>query len=250
MIDSRQQDIWEAAHQRCHLVPSSTGLATGMPFASHLVDGPGVVVAVLPSEPRSTAVDVSRLLDWLPNRFTGRTANGVSALPHLWVADGGGGRVSDHQSPWRGYVAVRRHGGVEVGIGAQSARFEQDGATIFRLHVLVHAVRVAVDAQRAVLDRVSEQVDGPYEVVIAIPGTGNAGLGARADGWSNDPWNVLDHRCAQDDIAIREQVEEWPVGAASEQLVVRIAGRICNAFGFVEDLFAPQRGGAIDPGYA
>lgn len=82
-----------------------------------------------------------------------------------------------------------------MGVGS-TARYElraPDGgvrAHVYRLFVLVHAVRVAVEAQASLLDRVEQQAGvafEPFEVDVATPDAKGSLLERLAEGVGRPP---------------------------------------------------------------
>jgi hypothetical protein len=170
---------------------------------AHL-DQPLLLVTVLPSDPLAQPLDFddeALAAVVLPQRFTGLTANAVSMLNGVTSASealtrfaiGGSGEL------WRAYVAIRREGAVEVGIGS-TARYELRApgrdvpGVAYRLFVLVHAVRVAVEAQARLLERVDQTAGSafePFEIDVALPDAQGSLIGGLAEGWE-DPQHAFE----------------------------------------------------------
>jgi hypothetical protein len=242
MTSPDQQQRWAAEREARRLTRNDESFAHAGLMT--MLDDPGLLVAVHPADPWSTAVDFGDdLLHVLPERFTGRTANGVELMGSTIVTDSALGRFAQGEKGWRAYVAIQRHGGVEVGIGAslryQRQRDDYDGRQIYRLHYIVHAIRVAVESQGRAL-ALTLPIEGPFELVVAVPGTGGSLLGGLADGWE-DPVSWLDgNTCVTSEVLVRAQVNEWPTDDDGQsQLIVSMAHRVCNGWGTTERLFAP-----------
>ena len=247
MASVDQQQRWASERVARGLTRTDESFARAGLMA--MLDDPGLLVAVHPADPLSTALDFDDdLLQVLPERFTGQTANGVELLGSTFVTDVALGRFARGEQGWRVYVAIQRHGGVEVGIGA-SLRYRRrrdapEGPQILRLNYIVHAIRVAVESQgRALAAR--PPIEGPFELVIAITDTGGSLLGGLADGWQ-DPASWLEGpTCLTPEVLIRAHVDEWPIDDdAQSQLIFSAADRACNAWGTIDRLFTPPIGSA------
>lgn len=255
-LDSRQHDTWASERACRHLDTDNANFACSG-LAARLDDF-GVVVTVLPAEPRSTEIDLPDVEERIPDRFRGRTANGVSMLHRTVPSADALAKASVMDTGWRGYAAIHRNGGAETGIGSPTRyRNESSELTTYRLHVLVHAVRITVETQANVFaDPAAVPADiGPFEILVAVPDTGGSVLGGRADGWE-PPGHVFGETpCPDNNVLVRVHVDTWPAGPEDQtELVVRLGDRICNAFGHTQRLFAPPNGrpnaGVLDPTYA
>jgi len=138
---------------------------------------------------------------------------------------------------WRGFAAVRRDGGVEVAIGS-SARYQRgSGPVVYRLHVLVHVVRVVIETQSRLLDRLAGNGSGdlvapPFELVVAVAGAQAALLGSLNDGWAEPDQAFDPPQALEQNLLVRVQVQQWPQDDdAREQLLSRATDRLCEAFG-------------------
>lgn len=255
-LDSRQHDIWTSERARRHLDTDNANFARSG-LAARL-DDVGVVVAVLPAEPRSTEIDLPDIEERIPDRFRGPTGNGVSTL-HWTVASADAlAKASVRDTGWRGYAAIHRNGGAETGIGSPT-RYRDEGSelTMYRLFVLVHAVRITVETQAKVFaDPAAVPADiGPFEILVAVPDAAGSVLGGRADGWEPAERAFSDTRCPDNNLLVRVHVDTWPADPEGQtELVVRLGDRICDAFGHTQRLFAPPKGrpnaGVLDPTYA
>lgn len=240
--------------QRGHASFAASGLMT------HL-DEPRLLATVLPADPLAVAVDFDDdLLTALPQRFTGRTASGVELLGSDFVTDDALGRFARGERGWRAYVAVRRNGAIEVGMGSSvRARARQDDEAapfMYRLHCIVHAARVIVESQARVLAALRSSGEGLFEVVLGIGETGGSQLGGLDDGWSGpESWVSDSPTCLTPDVLVRSEVAAWPMETTGQTaLMTSIADRVCNAWGTTQRLFAPPNGrpgaGVLSSGYA
>ena len=239
---------------RGHASFAAAGLMTRL-------DEARLLAAVLPNDPLAVDIDFDdQLLAALPERFRGRTANGIELLGSSLVTDDALGRFARGDRGWRAYVAVRRHGGIDVGIGSsiryRARRDDEDAPFVYRLHYIVHAVRVIVESEARVLLATRRPAEASFEIVLGIAETSGTLLGGLSDGWP-DPGSLLDDGpvCLTPDVLVRSRVDGWPMDdAAQTALITSIADRVCNAWGTTERLFAPPNGrpgaGRLSSGYA
>ncbi|MEA3077912.1 MAG: hypothetical protein QOF60_2820 [Actinomycetota bacterium] len=249
--------IWAAERearklQRGHASFATSGLMT------HL-DEPRLLAVVLPADPLAVAVDFDdRLLEALPQRFIGRTSNGVEVLGSNLVTDDALGRFARSERGWRAYVAMRRNGATEVGMGSTIRYRERkdDGPFVYRLYYIVHAVRVIIESQARLLAALRWSGEGPFEVVLGIGETGGSQIGGLNDGWSGpESWFDDGPTCLTPDVLVRSEVAVWPMEADGQTaLMTSISDRVCNAWGTTQRLFAPPNGrpgaGLLSSGYA
>lgn len=257
---NEQQRTWAAVRAarnltRGHAQFGVSGLMT------HL-DDPQLLALILPADPLAPLLEFNDgLFTVLPERFTGVTANGVQLLGTTFVTDSALGRCSSGGDAWRAYVALRRDGGVEIGIGS-TARYplgsrDAPRGFAFRLCYIVHAIRVAIESQARVLSLAAgASMGGPFELVVALPDTAAALLGSLADGWQDPSMSSWDSPvCITDDVLVRRQFDEWPMDSDEQLKAITAAGdQVCNAFGTTQRLFAPRDGepgaGRLSPTYA
>lgn len=250
MIDREQRRYWLEERLRRGLAPGVPGF--GRSGLMDRLDLPAVHVSSLPADPLRPALDLedaSLPKSVLPDRFSGLTANGVSALQH--VAFGSEAtvhfaRLGSEDAKWRGLVALRQDGGIEVGMGSVTRfKFEAgsplEGMTAYRLFVLVHAIRVVVESQARLLQQRPEDDLGPFELIVAIPDAGGALLGGFAEGWAGPEYEFEIQTCLESDVLLRHEVDPWPKGPhEQEDLVVKVAARVCRSFSVDVNPFLPR----------
>lgn len=223
------------------------------------LDEPRLLVTILPSDPLRPAVEFDdfEFADLvLPQSFKGQTANGVSMLAFVastsdsLVRYARGNTVG---SDWRAFVCIRGDGGVDVGIGSV-ARFEfgnetpLSGVGAFRLFMLVHAVRVAISTQARLCAKLGSDDLSPFEMVVAIPDAKGAVLTAFAEGWGRPEHDFEVPSCLDNDPMVRTEVGTWPIDPRDqEQLLFRVASRICASFDVREPRFLPWARGGFGP---
>ncbi len=110
--------------------------------------------------------------------------------------------------PWERYVAVRRHGGVEL--GARVAVHHADKLFVPLLHV-VALVWSALRLQWLVHEHVD--LEGPWEVSVGLRDIGGSTLGQYAEGWEQ-PLTAFNRgrRCDDAAVLLRREAEVWPIG--------------------------------------
>lgn len=263
-MNGEQRDRWQSAREARALVPGRDGFASAGLMGQ--LDEPVLFVTTLPGEPRRPllAFDDDELINSvLPANSRGLMAPGLSML-HLVTSTSDAlvrfANSGAYGSPWRGFIALRRDGGVELGFGSVvRRRFGQEstlaGVMAYRLFVLTHAIRLVVESQARLVARIGDDQLAPYEVNVALPGAGGALLDGFADGWRRAEHDFdLDATCLEENPLVRAEVEQWPMDVdGQEALIVNVARRVCDAFGVREPRFLARRGpheGRLSPEYA
>ena len=158
-------------------------------------------------------------------------------------------RVRTLGDRWHTFLAVHRHGGVEVGTADTYGRDEEHRC--FRLIRTVGLLWIAFDRQAEVHRQVN--VGGPWEVTLAIHRTDGAHLGDLGAGWAEPFSGVWDLRpCREPNVLMREELEAWPEEPDDvKELSFRFGGRIEDAWGMRQRRFLDHRGeleGQFDAG--
>ncbi len=164
------------------------GLATPPTVRICLLPGDLYTVAIPPQEPATVIPQLITLpCGWqLPHHGTVRgTSRGYVAVSQ-----------SGEKGPWRSFVAVAWHGGVDFFLGDQGGR-EWDAPPgsrrrLFYLQKVIGWAWAAFDLQREMVERFT--VGGPFRAIVAVAHTSGASLatfgaggqsrGARASGTS------------------------------------------------------------------
>jgi len=257
MIDRKQREYWQGERDRRGLVPGRpdfgrSGLMTRL-------GDPRLLVTILPSDPLRPAVEFDdfEFADVvLPQRFSGQTANGVSMLSYVASTSDSLIRFAkpgDQSARWWAFAALRSDGGVEVGMGS-GARFDfgndtpLPGVGAYRLSVLVHAVRVAIATQARLCAKLGSDDLSPFEMIVAIPDAKGTVMTAFAEGWGRPEHEFEVPSCLEEDPMVRTEVEAWPIDPGDqEQLLFRVASRVCASFDIHEPRFLPRVGGGYGP---
>lgn len=247
-----QQQRWADERRRRGLEPGCDNfLRAGR---ATLLDDALAIGAVIPADPLATPLDFDvTTQDLMRSRFTGHTSGGVSLLSEVVVTNDAVLRAAHlAEAGTRAYLAVTRSGGAEVGFGAASVRYVDNGAVRFRLAVLAHAARVLVETQSSIIQSLS--IAGPFEVLVAVAGTENGCLSGVAAGWEEPMRLYPVPICRDSNLLVRLQVDQWPKEAPGQlELVEQLADRICNAFGILQRVYAPYSNegpGHMDESYA
>src|SRR5262249_48759594 len=74
------------------------------------------------------------------------------------------------QPPWRQYLALHRHGGLEAAVAGISWQRRNHGARVFSLRHIVGLAWTALDIQAGAAAQWG--IDGPWEVTLALRGCG------------------------------------------------------------------------------
>lgn len=148
---------------------------------------------------------------------------------------------------WDTYLAVNRHGGVEVGT---SDIYTIREARCFRLVRTVGLLWVALDTQSQVLRHVP--AEGPWQVALALHNTQGAVLGDLAEGWASPGRGLVRVRvCPEPHVVMREELTEWPAQEKADEirrLAFRLGGRIEDAWGVKQRRFLAN-GGELEGGF-
>lgn len=141
---------------------------------------------------------------------------------------------------WSTYLAVHRHGGVEVGT---TDTYEARGYKCFRLIRTVGLLWLAVATEAEVLHHV--ELDGPWVVILAMHDTEGSVLADVAKGWREPthPGASTLPKCPDPHVVIREEVESWPEDVDERRnLAFRLGGRVEDAWGLKQRRFIARDG--------
>jgi hypothetical protein len=135
---------------------------------------------------------------------------------------------------WERYLAVHRHGGVEVGT---KSIYQRDGQTYVALTSLVRLVRVGLALQQQVCERTSLQ--GPWEVAVALRDTADTVLSDFAWDWQMLPAAAdARYRCHDPAILIRREITDYPNRTdQTHDLVIDLADHIEQSWGATQHLY-------------
>jgi hypothetical protein len=148
--------------------------------------------------------------------------------------------VSLSDEEWDSYLALCRHGGLDMGMGGDGAA-ERDGRRIFWLVRMVGRLWTALHLYREIGPRFG--VTGPWECSVALIRTREASLGNFATGWAEytDPW-ANQRRCRESNLLWRRELDEWPGTEEARSLVFSIGGWIEDSWGVETRRFIAHSG--------
>lgn len=140
---------------------------------------------------------------------------------------------------WSTYLALHRHGGVEV---ATSDTFGRGDTRYFRLVRTVGLVWIALDYQVHGAEHFG--IDGPWEVTLALHNTRGCFLAEFGEGWAEPgTGNYPQRPCPEANVAIRVERQSLPDTAEDlKDLAFEIGGRLEDAWGFRQRRFLDNRG--------
>jgi hypothetical protein len=212
-------------------------------------EAPDVRLVVLPADPQLHPVPLdASTAAWLsesrPSPYDGQQiswGDGLRATSQALVL----GAVYRDQAPWRRYLALHRHGGLEAATARVSWQRKDQGLRVFSLRHIVGLAWTAFDLQAGAAQRWN--IDGPWEVTLALRSCGGAALGGFAEGWLEPDDFRSDNRAALEQHALHR----WEVDAIEpEELAEQIAHRTENTFGSTHRRHLANRGqfdGTFDP---
>lgn len=147
---------------------------------------------------------------------------------------------------WTRYLAIHRHGGIEIGISKLA--YQVGEARVFPLRAVVAVAWIAAELQNAAIERWA--VPGPFELTVAIRDTNGATLGHFAEGWSEPGHGLLDSaRCIEDHMLLRRERGDT---IDAETYALTLGDQIEQAFGTTHRRHLARRGeyeGRFDPAF-
>lgn len=211
-------------------------------------DDLGARLLFLPSDPEAARVPLSQeVMGWLkeerPPACGGRSsrwgqmqraATDALVLYNQYRDDAG----------WARYLALHRHGGIEVGLGRLAHEIRE--IRVFPLRTIVWFAWNAAALQVEAIER--WQITPPLEIVLGLRNTRRATLGEFAEGWSNPGYGLPEcSLCLDDNVLLRYEVSD---GFDPETFAIELGDRIEHAFGTTHRRHLANRGeyeGRFDP---
>lgn len=196
-------------------------------------------IVILPADPRSTPVEFDDdFWEWWNEDWAapfGKPLMWHSTIPTVNAAV----RLRSSGDRWTTYMAIHRHGGIEVGTDGTYTLRDQ------RCFHLIHTVGLlwlALGRQAEVLRHID--LPGPWLIVLAMRGTGGAFLGGFGEGWA-EPFNMAAGAttCWEPNVIIREEMDLWPTEPDEfRELAFQLGGRIEDAWGSSRRRFLDYHG--------
>lgn len=220
---------WRRARDPLHLVDAADERFGIGGLAARFIEDPRVRLLILPGDPEASIVELDDTFWewWLKDRrdpASGkRTQRGSVRKPTVDAAL----RCRDlMDGKCRSYVALYRHGGLEVELG-------EDGASngYVRLIPIVGRIWAALELYREVVERF--HIDGPWEVSLALRQTEGGYLANFGQGWA-EPGRSFPREaepCVERNLLIRQEVVEWPEPDGVQALAFRFGARLEDAWG-------------------
>jgi hypothetical protein len=226
--------------------PTAEDFGTG--GLARFVDDPGVRFLVLPGDPQASLVVFDGpFWEWWEekrgNPFDGAAPTnwGNRSIPTLDAAalyePGGDGRWD-----WHHFLALHRSGALEfvlgsLGVAEWEAGNEGRQDRGFMLVTIVGRVWVALERYAEIVERY--RPSGPWELSLGLTRTDGALLGNVAAGWKDfDAWRFGDApRCAEPNVFIRREVDEWPDADGRKKLAFEIGSMVEDSWGIKDRRF-------------
>ncbi len=206
------------------------------------LDDPSVRLLVLPADPEDVLIEFDEEVhEWWKQDWTDpATGEQASWGPTTVTAEAIVRYDANSQDSWTRYLALRRDGGIDLGLGSDCA----GGGTEerhFWLVTIVGRIWAALSVYPHVLERLS--VPGPWQITLAMMRTEGAHLAGVADGWA-DPFHGGYHLKPSKEPALLHSrvVWEWPDEAGCQELAFQLGAVIDNTWGVFQRRFLVQTG--------
>lgn len=215
-------------------------------LASRVKD-PAARVLVLPSDPALDVLDFNPVFwEWWAqerqNPFEGTppTSWGRESTPTSGAAVTFERSGDSKWDEWAYFLALHRNGGLEAvlgALGAQSWGQDDKAQRVFWLTEIVGRLWAALDFYRDVIEK--SELQGPWEVSVALLQTRDAQLGNVATGWKDFDgwWHGSSPRCPDSNLLIRHELEGWPDDEGVQELAFQIGGQVEDAWGITDRRF-------------
>ncbi|WP_329562122.1 hypothetical protein [Kitasatospora sp. NBC_01266] len=142
------------------------------------------------------------------------------------------------------YLALHRHGGIEIGLGHLA--YQVGKVRVFPLRRIVGLAWITAALQTEVVGRWA--IDGPFEITVALRNTSRATLGAFAEGWAEPGQGLADFAtCLDEHLLLHRETDGLP---DPETFALDLGDRVEQAFGTVHRRHLARRGeheGGFDP---
>lgn len=202
------------------------------------IDNLDMRLLFLPPDPEADVVPLgSDTLKWLRQDrdvpFQGRAPR--------WASDRA---VSDalvrfdyyrDETDWVRYLALHRHGGVEIGASRLSHDVQE--TRVLSLRHIVGLVWMAADLQAEAAGH--WDVPAPFELAVGITNAAGAGLGVFAEGWAEIGQGLWEFRtCLDDHVLLRWELDEID----AENVAMDAGDRLEQSFGTTHRRHFANRG--------
>ena len=200
-------------------------------------------LTVLPPDPEATVTEFDDdLWAWWGTEFDDPVTGGVTSwgsekAPTVAAALHG----SRSNGEWLRYLALHRHGGLELGLGRDGG-MERDERRAFFLIQIVHRCWVALARFGELVVRFN--LEGPFEVTLALAKTETAVLANFAAGWA-EPGGALGRvpTCSEPNVLARRELPSLAAGGdGPRDLAFTLGGQIEDAWGVPQRRFIARDG--------
>jgi hypothetical protein len=179
----RQRERWERARRALHLQDTEDD-AFAIGGVGTRVRELSVRLVILPADPNAHRVEFDEdFVGWWMSEFE----DPVTGTPMRWgssyrpSASAAARYEPAGDSEFYRYAAVQHDGGLDVGLGRECG-WRNDKSAAFWLLRIVGRVWSACHLYGRVQDRL--EVDGPWELTLALRGTRQGVLAGFAEGWA------------------------------------------------------------------
>jgi hypothetical protein len=244
-IDAQRARWWRYRTGQRLTIEAGEDFALG--GLARYADDPDLRLVFLPSDPDGDPVPLgSETLDWLkeprPTPYGGRPprwghrnrATSSALVIYEQYRDDAG---------WGQYLALHRHGGVELTHG--NLAYPVRATRVFALRQIVGLTWIAAALQSKLAER--WHVTPPFELTVALRNANAAVLGSFAEGWPEPETVFWDSAtCIEDHVLLRWELDR----VDAEVLALAVGDRLEQAFGSTLRRHLANRGdyaGRFDP---
>lgn len=231
---------WDQRHRELGL-PDPSGHTPASPDGlGRRVQDLSTRIVILPADPRATRVEFDEELWAWWEESTQSTPFGARCVwtDNVATLSAAVRARSRGDVLWHTFLALHRHGGVEIGTGDT---YPLQGHRCFRLIRTVGLLWMAIETERDVLRHVDAK--GPWQVTLALYDTEDGYLGELAEGWQQPGHGRRVPLCVEPNVVIQEEVDDWPDDPERlREMAFRVGARIEDAWGFRNRRFLANRG--------
>jgi hypothetical protein len=238
----RQRERWDRARRSLHLQDvendafGTGGIAARLPDLS-------VRLVILPADPDARRVEFDEaFVAWWMGDFD----DPIAGTPMRWGTSYRPSATAAARCEPAGdgafyrYAAVRHDGGLDVGLGTECGCRNKESAAFWLLPT-VGRVWSACHLYNSVIQRL--EVDGPWELTLALRGTRQAVLGGFAEGWEEPEYSFRRAAsiCEEQNLILRRELpslgDDW-----ARSVAFSFGAQIEDAFGSKLRRFKADRG--------
>ncbi|OGX35657.1 MAG: hypothetical protein A3C36_00365 [Omnitrophica WOR_2 bacterium RIFCSPHIGHO2_02_FULL_52_10] len=224
---------WHRARERLILLNiQQEAFATG--GVGQYVPQLAVRLVILPGDPDSKRIEFNdEFWSWLESEHENPLHGRVNIWGHTVIPTTSVAvvcqQVSDGPWKWGSYLALYRHGGLDMGLGHGGGK-SMGQKRLFRL---VHIVGRLWSALHFYGHAVSHfHIDGPWECSVALLQTQGGSLANFGAGWAQygEPY-ANPTPCPEPNLWLRREFDEWPQPDDIRDLAFNIGGWIEDSWG-------------------